>query len=165
MRPSPAPKSSTTSSFVVSAICSIRRIIRSGVGTQTESLLGCPTSGAEGAGAWAPEGTGARSSAKTRNVALTDSPWSCQDNATVAPMAKTRRKGARRQSAALAAGCTVLVLLLIVAAFVPRQSSLDAAPPLPARWFDDRARMVSSSFASAKSTYLQSYVLQALRLA
>ena len=57
-----------------------------------------------------------------------------------------------------------MVLLAILAAFMPR-ASLDDAPPPPGHWFDDRAGMVSTSFASAKSTYLQSYVLQALHLA
>ena len=47
---------------------------------------------------------------------------------------------------------------------MPRQS-LDPGPPPPRHYFHDKAGMVSTSFASAKSTYLQSYVLQALHLA
>ena len=70
---------------------------------------------------------------------------------------------ARRHGAALAAAVTTLVLLLILTAFLPRRS-LDRVPAPPSRWFDDRAGLVSSEFASAKSTYLQSYLLQALHL-
>ena len=75
-----------------------------------------------------------------------------------------KRSFAARHGAALAAGCTALVLLFVLTAFLPRPS-LDDAPRPPGHWFDDRAGMVSTSFASAKSTYLQSYVLQALHLA
>jgi uncharacterized membrane protein YgcG len=75
---------------------------------------------------------------------------------------KPKRSFASRHGAAIAAGCTALVLMVILAASMPRQS-LDTGPPPPRHWFDDRAGMVSTSFASAKSTYLQSYVLQALR--
>ena len=77
---------------------------------------------------------------------------------------RPKRSFAARHGAALAAGCTALVLLLILAAFMPRQP-VESAPAPPAHWFDDRAAMVSTSFASAKGTYLQSYVLQALHLA
>src|SRR5687767_8235799 len=63
MRPSPAPRSSTTSSLVVSAICSMRRISRSGVGTQTESLLAWPSSG--GGAASSASGVVARSNVAT----------------------------------------------------------------------------------------------------
>jgi uncharacterized membrane protein YgcG len=58
---------------------------------------------------------------------------------------------------------TTLVLLLILAAFLPRRS-VDRIPPPPSHWFDDRAGLVSSEFASAKSIYLQSYLLQVLHL-
>jgi uncharacterized membrane protein YgcG len=78
--------------------------------------------------------------------------------------AARRRSFVARHGAGLAAGCTTLVLLLILSAFVPRRS-LERGPPLPDSWFDDRAGWVSGEFAAAKSTYLQSYVLQALHLA
>lgn len=77
--------------------------------------------------------------------------------------AKRRRSFAARHGAALAAGCSALVLLLILTALLPRPS-LESAPPPPGQWFDDRAGIVSSEFAAAKSTYLQSYLLQALHL-
>jgi uncharacterized membrane protein YgcG len=77
---------------------------------------------------------------------------------------KPKRSFAARHGAALAAGFTALVLLVVFTAFVPRQPLGDGPPP-PGHWFDDRGGMVSTSFASAKSTYLQSYVLQALHLA
>jgi uncharacterized membrane protein YgcG len=75
-----------------------------------------------------------------------------------------RRSLVARHGAGLAAGCTTLLLLLILSALVPRRS-LENGPPLPDNWFDDRAGWVSREFAAAKSTYLQSYVLQVLRLA
>ena len=75
-----------------------------------------------------------------------------------------KRSFAARHGAAISAGATVLVLLLVITALLPR-ASLDEAQPPPGRWFDDRAGMVSPAFASAKSTYLQSYVLEALHLA
>lgn len=68
-----------------------------------------------------------------------------------------------RLGLALGAGCGVIVLLLALAVFMPQRSP-EPAPPLPARWFDDRAGLVSAEFAAAKSTYLQSYLLQALHL-
>jgi uncharacterized membrane protein YgcG len=74
-----------------------------------------------------------------------------------------RHTFARRHGAALTAAVTTLVLLLILTAFLPRRS-VERVPPPPSRWFDDRAGLVSSEFASAKSTYLQSYLLQALHL-
>jgi uncharacterized protein len=77
--------------------------------------------------------------------------------------ARRRRSFAARHGAALAAAVTTLVLLLILAALLPRRS-LERVPPPPAHWFDDRAGLVSSEFAAAKSIYLQSYVLQALNL-
>ncbi len=82
-----------------------------------------------------------------------------------APAAEARRgrSFAARHGPALAAGVTALVLLLLLTAFLPRRS-LERAPPAPGRWFDDRGGWVSSEFASAKSTYLQSYLLQALHL-
>lgn len=55
------------------------------------------------------------------------------------------------------------MLLLVLMAFMPR-SAPEGAPPPPAHWFDDRAGMVSSEFAAAKSIYLQSYLLEALHL-
>lgn len=79
-------------------------------------------------------------------------------------MKRARRSFFARHGAALGAGCTALVLLLLLTAFIPR-GSIDENPPPPGRWFDDRAGMVSTAFASAKSTYLQSYVLEALHLA
>ena len=75
-----------------------------------------------------------------------------------------KRSFAARHGAALSAGCAMLALVLLLTAFLPR-ASLDEAPPPPGHWFDDRAGMVSTTFAAAKSTYLQSYVLQALHLA
>jgi uncharacterized membrane protein YgcG len=77
---------------------------------------------------------------------------------------RAKRSFAARHGAAISAGVTAVVLLAIVAAFMPGASSDDAPPP-PGRWFDDRAGMVSFAFASGKSTYLQSYVLEALHLA
>jgi uncharacterized membrane protein YgcG len=77
---------------------------------------------------------------------------------------KGKRSFAARHGAAIAAGCSALVLLLILAALVPREPFFGKPPP-PRHWFDDQAGLVSTSFASAKSTYLQSYVLQVLRLA
>ncbi len=77
--------------------------------------------------------------------------------------ARTKRSFAARHGAALAAAVTTLVLLLILTAFLPRRS-LERLPPPPARWFDDRAGLVSSEFAAAKSIYLQSYLLEALHL-
>jgi uncharacterized membrane protein YgcG len=73
------------------------------------------------------------------------------------------RSFAARHGPALAAAVTTLVLLLILSAFLPRRS-VDRVPPPPGRWFDDRAGLVSSEFAAAKSTYLQSYLLQVLHL-
>jgi uncharacterized membrane protein YgcG len=87
-----------------------------------------------------------------------------RDSKRAASSRKPKRSFASRHGAAIAAGCTALVLLLLLAALLPRQSP-DESPPPPGHWFDDRAGMVSTSFASAKSTYLQSYVLQALHLA
>lgn len=77
--------------------------------------------------------------------------------------ARRGRSFAARHGPALAAACSTLILLLILTAFLPRRSLEGASPP-PGQWFDDRAGMVSSEFASAKSTYLQSYLLQVLRL-
>lgn len=76
---------------------------------------------------------------------------------------RPRRSFRARHASALAAGATAFVLLLIVAALLPRRSP-DEAPPPPGQWFDDRAGIVSIEFAAAKSTYLQSYLLQALHM-
>ena len=73
------------------------------------------------------------------------------------------RSFAARHGPALAAAVTTLVLLLILAAFLPPRA-VERVPPPPSRWFDDRAGLVSSEFASAKSIYLQSYLLQVLHL-
>jgi uncharacterized membrane protein YgcG len=77
---------------------------------------------------------------------------------------RPKRSLAARHGAAIAAGATALVLFLVLTAFLPH-ASLDESRPPPGHWFDDRAKMVSTAFASAKSTYLQSYVLEALHLA
>jgi uncharacterized membrane protein YgcG len=77
---------------------------------------------------------------------------------------RAKRPFAARHGAAISAGATALVLLLLLTAFLPR-APLDETPPPPGHWFDDRAGMVSASFAAAKSIYLQSYVLEALHLA
>ena len=76
------------------------------------------------------------------------------------PAATDARRGrsfAARHGAALAAGVTALILLLVLTAFLPRRS-LERAPPPPARWFDDRAGLVSPGFAAQRSMYLQQYL-------
>src|SRR5450631_658296 len=81
------------------------------------------------------------------------------DGAAPAPGPKMpdRRAFAVRHGAGLAAGATMLLLLIAVAPFVPRKL-LEPVPPPPAHWFDDRAKLVAPGFASGKSTYLQQYL-------
>jgi len=70
---------------------------------------------------------------------------------------KATRSFAARHGAGLAAGATALVLLGLAAAFLPHRP-VEPAPPPPAHWFDDRAKLVSPGYAAGKSEYLQQYL-------